>query len=175
MCFPYPPRSTCPRAMRLTCLVSPLPPQLPLTGSCIPSSGSMCMSSPDPARVPVPVLDLVCPGRTSPLTKRCSRICLCRWEFVTSLPFDWQYISGKKKFKWPLVRTPRSTNYHECADPHIIDFLLDFLLWRPLLPSLCFDWHVRLHLCLTTDCMRSRCTDCMRRSLNSIVAQNVTT
>ena len=26
-----------------------------------------------------------------------------RWEFVTSLPFDWAYISGKKKFKWPLV------------------------------------------------------------------------
>ncbi|KAH8103103.1 hypothetical protein BXZ70DRAFT_905744 [Cristinia sonorae] len=25
------------------------------------------------------------------------------WEFVTSLDFDWDYITGKKKFKWPLV------------------------------------------------------------------------
>ncbi|KAI0754422.1 hypothetical protein C8Q80DRAFT_1094001 [Daedaleopsis nitida] len=25
------------------------------------------------------------------------------WEFLTSFPFDWQYICGKRKFKWPLV------------------------------------------------------------------------
>ncbi|EIW55076.1 uncharacterized protein TRAVEDRAFT_172735 [Trametes versicolor FP-101664 SS1] len=25
------------------------------------------------------------------------------WEFVTSLPFDWQFLSGKRKFKWPLI------------------------------------------------------------------------
>ncbi|KAI0642736.1 hypothetical protein C8Q79DRAFT_1003058 [Trametes meyenii] len=25
------------------------------------------------------------------------------WEFVTSLPFDWQFINGKRRFKWPLV------------------------------------------------------------------------
>ncbi|KAF8843884.1 hypothetical protein BDN67DRAFT_896047 [Paxillus ammoniavirescens] len=25
------------------------------------------------------------------------------WEFFTSLDFDWQFISGKKKFKWPLI------------------------------------------------------------------------
>ncbi|KAI0631188.1 hypothetical protein C8Q77DRAFT_191616 [Trametes polyzona] len=25
------------------------------------------------------------------------------WEFVTSFPFDWQFISGKRKFKWPLI------------------------------------------------------------------------
>ncbi|KAH9852211.1 hypothetical protein C2E23DRAFT_731204 [Lenzites betulinus] len=25
------------------------------------------------------------------------------WEFVTSLPFDWQFISGKRRFKWPLT------------------------------------------------------------------------
>ncbi len=38
------------------------------------------------------------------------------WEFITSLSFDWQYISGKKKFKWPLVRlfpfALRSLNAH---------------------------------------------------------------
>ncbi len=27
-----------------------------------------------------------------------------RWEWFTSLPFDWQYLSGKKPFRWPLVR-----------------------------------------------------------------------
>ncbi|KAM5541942.1 hypothetical protein V8D89_004252 [Ganoderma adspersum] len=25
------------------------------------------------------------------------------WEFIISLPFDWQYLTGKRKFKWPLV------------------------------------------------------------------------
>ncbi|KAF9449812.1 hypothetical protein P691DRAFT_519345 [Macrolepiota fuliginosa MF-IS2] len=25
------------------------------------------------------------------------------WEWFTSLDFDWQYISGKKKFRWPMV------------------------------------------------------------------------
>ncbi|KAI9065311.1 hypothetical protein FKP32DRAFT_1568183 [Trametes sanguinea] len=25
------------------------------------------------------------------------------WEFATSFPFDWQFISGKRRFKWPLV------------------------------------------------------------------------
>ncbi|KAI0763032.1 hypothetical protein BD413DRAFT_213369 [Trametes elegans] len=25
------------------------------------------------------------------------------WEFVTSLSFDWQFISGKRRFKWPLI------------------------------------------------------------------------
>ena len=25
------------------------------------------------------------------------------WEWVVSLDFDWQYISGKKKFGWPMV------------------------------------------------------------------------
>ena len=28
----------------------------------------------------------------------------CSWEFVVSIDFDWQFISGKKKFRWPLVR-----------------------------------------------------------------------
>lgn len=26
------------------------------------------------------------------------------WEFVLSTDFDWQFILGKKKFRWPLVR-----------------------------------------------------------------------
>ncbi|TFK46833.1 hypothetical protein OE88DRAFT_1637724 [Heliocybe sulcata] len=25
------------------------------------------------------------------------------WEFVTSLPFDWEFISGKKRFRWPMI------------------------------------------------------------------------
>ncbi|EIW78634.1 hypothetical protein CONPUDRAFT_167603 [Coniophora puteana RWD-64-598 SS2] len=28
---------------------------------------------------------------------------LYMWEFATSLDFDWQFISGKKRFKWPLM------------------------------------------------------------------------
>ncbi|KZT23647.1 hypothetical protein NEOLEDRAFT_1157177 [Neolentinus lepideus HHB14362 ss-1] len=25
------------------------------------------------------------------------------WEFVTSLPFDWEFVSGKKSFRWPMI------------------------------------------------------------------------
>ncbi|KAH9941757.1 uncharacterized protein BXZ73DRAFT_41701 [Epithele typhae] len=25
------------------------------------------------------------------------------WEFVTSLSFDWEYMTGKRKFKWPMI------------------------------------------------------------------------
>ncbi|KAI0072930.1 hypothetical protein K474DRAFT_286911 [Panus rudis PR-1116 ss-1] len=25
------------------------------------------------------------------------------WEFVTSLDFDWDFVSGRKKFRWPLI------------------------------------------------------------------------
>lgn len=33
------------------------------------------------------------------------RIC-ARWEWATTLGFEWQYLSGKKRFRWPLVRSP---------------------------------------------------------------------
>lgn len=29
---------------------------------------------------------------------------LYSWEWVTSLSFDWQFLSGKKKFRWPMVK-----------------------------------------------------------------------
>ncbi|KAJ7060973.1 hypothetical protein C8F01DRAFT_1141426 [Mycena amicta] len=25
------------------------------------------------------------------------------WEWFTSLPFDWDYVSGKRKFRWPMI------------------------------------------------------------------------
>ncbi|KAH9915989.1 uncharacterized protein B0H18DRAFT_856441, partial [Fomitopsis serialis] len=25
------------------------------------------------------------------------------WEFFTSVPFDWEYISGRRKFRWPMI------------------------------------------------------------------------
>lgn len=27
----------------------------------------------------------------------------CSWEFVTSLDFDWSFMTGKRKFAWPMV------------------------------------------------------------------------
>jgi len=30
-------------------------------------------------------------------------LCSHRWEWFISLDFDWQYISRKKPFRWPLV------------------------------------------------------------------------
>lgn len=34
---------------------------------------------------------------------------LCNsWEFAASLDFDWLFISGKKRFQWPMVRVSGS-------------------------------------------------------------------
>lgn len=63
--------------------------QLPLTSLCMRSWASTCTCS------------------TVTFIRSHAHIhlrCQCyRWEFFTSFAFDWQYISGKKKFKWPLV------------------------------------------------------------------------
>jgi hypothetical protein len=34
------------------------------------------------------------------------------WEWASSLDFDWQFISGKKKFKWPLVSRSSPVPFH---------------------------------------------------------------
>ncbi|EPQ52087.1 hypothetical protein GLOTRDRAFT_140532 [Gloeophyllum trabeum ATCC 11539] len=28
---------------------------------------------------------------------------LYAWEWTTSLPFDWEFVSGKRKFRWPMI------------------------------------------------------------------------
>lgn len=58
------------------------------------------------------------------------------WEWVVSLDFDWQYISGKKKFRWPMVCT--NTFLLQCL-VHICSVLL-FL--EPILPVVRFDRNV---------------------------------
>lgn len=32
-----------------------------------------------------------------------SNIIQCRWEFVTTVDFEWKYVTEKRKFKWPLL------------------------------------------------------------------------
>ena len=75
-------------------------PQWRSTSSCTPSSGSTCQYP--------SVVGLGTAGLAD--AQIISRVHRRSWEFVTSLPFDWQYISGKRKFKWPLVRALRSAN-----------------------------------------------------------------
>jgi hypothetical protein len=33
---------------------------------------------------------------------------LSRWEFFTAIDFDWNYLTTKKKFKWPAFVRPGS-------------------------------------------------------------------
>ena len=47
-----------------------------------------------------------------------------RWEFLTSFSFDWQYMSGKRKFKWPLVRSCRVALALIRTNAHFADLLL---------------------------------------------------
>ena len=60
------------------------------------------------------------------------------WEWAVSLDFDWQYISRKKKFRWPMVCT--NTFLLPCL-VHICSVLL-FL--EPILPVVRFDRNVSL-------------------------------
>jgi len=62
------------------------------------------------------------------------------WEWVVSLDFDWQYISGKKKFRWPMVCT--NTFSLQCP-VHICSVLL-FL--EPILPVIRFDRNVSVDM-----------------------------
>ena len=47
------------------------------------------------------------------------------WEFVTSLDFEWDFISGKKKFRWPAVSNDQILDVDElCSWNFIADILL---------------------------------------------------
>lgn len=60
------------------------------------------------------------------------------WEFVTSLDFDWQFISGVKKFRWPLVCL---LSLFSKKEAHFS--LPDFLLCWSIFSTLRIDWNVR--------------------------------
>ena len=52
------------------------------------------------------------------------------WEFATSLDFDWDFITGKKKFHWPMVTFPSFTMqaWNVCGEltvPYQIFYFLD--------------------------------------------------
>ena len=56
-----------------------------------------------------------------------------RWEVVTSLDFDWQFISRRKRFRWPLV-SPSISRSFRISCIHIRYFILledivYYLLW----------------------------------------------
>ena len=72
-----------------------------------------------------------------------------RWEFLTSFSFDWQYMSGKRKFKWPLVRSHRVVLAIIGANAPFADLLLLGSILPPLRPHrnvrvFCLDGFMRL-------------------------------
>src|ERR1700676_2178034 len=91
------------------------------------------------------------------------------WGFMTSLDFDWQFLSGKKTFRWPLVSLTLSAfSYNE--DAHLISS--DFLFCRSLFSALRVDrnvsrsWGHQWSL-IFLQCHRSQCND--GSELSSIV------
>lgn len=63
------------------------------------------------------------------------------WEFALSLDFDWDFISGKKKFRWPLVRLRNPKSILLFAD-----YALVVLFCRSLRPAIRIDRDVSLRL-----------------------------
>jgi hypothetical protein len=89
---------------------------------------------------------------------------LCRWEWFSSLDFDWLYISGKRTFRWPLVRSASTASD---SDPkHLWP---DILLLEPLLSTFCSHWNVRSVLDHRRSSLNAKST-----SVNSAIALNVT-
>jgi hypothetical protein len=84
------------------------------------------------------------------------------WEWFTSLGFDWDFISGKKKFRWPMVgfRSPL------CVVRALI-LSAGVLFLKSILPVIRVDWNVRPH-CLVVDQRPDRIN-------GSAIALNVTT
>ena len=166
------PRSICPRAMRLTCcLVPTFPPQLPLIGSCIRSSGSICMSFPRSRDCPLRASLLCIRGERPPLTT----LAFVDGSSLHPFPSTGSTSLGRGSLSglWCVRKEARTST----VAPTLMCYCLlaGLLLFRPLLPSFCVDWHVRSHRRRTTYCMHAQGTDYTRRSLHSIVAQNVTT
>ena len=64
------------------------------------------------------------------------------WEWFISLDFDWMFISGKKRFRWPMVRP--FTNFQSLELVAQRRPLIDFLFPQPVFYAFCTHWHVRL-------------------------------
>lgn len=96
-------------------------PQWPSAGSCTYFSGCTCEWT-----------------RRARWTQREAEPDQClSWEFFTSLSFDWDFISGKKKFRWPLVSAISVGDVFPLAEPAI-----DLLFRWAILPSVRADRHV---------------------------------
>ena len=73
------------------------------------------------------------------------------WELFISFDFDWQYISGKKVFRWPLVSMP----LHPEGDT-LKRCLADLLFLEPVFPLILTHWNVSpalYHTIAMTDAM----------------------
>ena len=67
------------------------------------------------------------------------------WEFVMSLDFDWEFITRKKKFRWPMVRLPLSP-LHSSRLAYLT--MSDLLFCKSLLFAICSDRNVSFQISL---------------------------
>lgn len=94
---------------------------------------------------------------------------LYSWEFVTSLDFEWDFISGKKKFRWPAVSYDQVSSVDTV---YSLRSIIDILLCGTILFAGRLDRNVRELLSFILDyqanwAAQSRCVrcDCVRRSV----------
>ena len=60
---------------------------------------------------------------------------LCRWEFFTSLWFEWQIITGKRGYRWSIWAS--STKSIHSLAANILLFSLAVIFWLSLVGPLC--------------------------------------
>ena len=59
-----------------------------------------------------------------------------RWEWFISLSFDWEFVSGKRNFKWPMVCNTVARK------KRFLSLAAGILFRKPLFPTSCPSWNV---------------------------------
>ena len=81
------------------------------------------------------------------------------WEFSISFAFDWSFITGARKFKWPMVRTWSFTHSLVCEvylfRPRSSTSAIDICSWHPYV--LCTWLKALCHIHKLTDTSYWRC------------------
>ena len=61
---------------------------------------------------------------------------ILRYEWFISLDFEWDFISGKKRLRWPMVSTATLLHWMQWHQN------TDILFCEPIFPALCDHWNV---------------------------------
>ena len=79
-----------------------------------------------------------------------------RYEWFLSLDFDWDFLTGAKRFRWPMVSG--FNPWYPICSQHL--HYTDLLLRQPISPVLCNDRNVSLLNFLSSLSLISVCIQC---------------